>query len=212
MTATRPSFAPWDVRTAPRIVSAEESARRVRTFAAVEERAAAVLEAFAGSIDSDHGRTTLARHARHHAFHAELLRGRVADASGQAGDAVEDADIAAFLDAVGSATGADSAIELLTGVYRVLLPRAITAYTYFVRALGSDASDADQRWYDMILKDSFDAIRDGELLLQSLLGAGGEDAVQRSADRKAELEKHLVKTGGLVGPDSLGGNPKENAR
>jgi hypothetical protein len=213
MTAIRPSFAPWDVRTAPRIVSPEESARRVRVFAAVEERAAALLEAFAGTIDSDHGRTTLARHARHHAFHGELLRSRVADASGSAGDAVEDADVAAFLDAVAAPTGADSAIELLTGVYRVLLPRAITAYTYFLRALGGDASDSDQRWYDMILKDSFDAIRDGELLLQSLLGEGGESAVQRSADRKAELEKLMVKTGGLVGPDSLGGDSnKENAR
>ena len=212
MTATRPAFAPWDVRTAPRIVSPEESARRVRTFAAAEERAAQVLEAFAGSIDSEHGSATLARHARHHAFHAELLRERVADASGSKGDTAEDADVAAFLDAVAEPTGADQAIELLTGIYRVLLPRAISAYTYFVRALGSDATDADQRWYDMILKDSFDAVRDGELLLQSLLGEGGEAAVQRSADAKARLETLILKAGGLVGPDSLGGNPKENAR
>jgi hypothetical protein len=207
MTATRPAFAPWDVRTAPRIVSPEESARRVRTFATVEERAAQLLESFAGSIDSDHGSATLARHARHHAFHAELLRERVADASGTKGDAAEDAAVAAFLDAL----AADEAVAFLTGVYRVLLPRAIAAYTYFVRALGSDASDADQRWYDMILKDSFDAVRDGELLLQSLLLEGGEAAVQASADRKAQLENLILQAGGLVGPDSLGGNrTKEN--
>jgi hypothetical protein len=208
---TRPSFAPWDERTSPRIVSPEESARRVRAFAAVEEKASQLLDAFAGSMAEDHAQATLARHARHHAFHAELLRERVADASGSKGDAPDDADLAAFLDAVGEPKGADSAIELLTGVYRVLLPRAITAYTYFLTALGSDASDADQRWYEMILKDSFDSIRDGELLLQSLLLQAGEDGVQRSADRKAELEKLMVKAGGLVGPDSLGGN-KENAR
>ena len=59
MTATRPAFAPWDVRTSPRIVSPEESARRVRIFASVEEQAAQLLESFSGSIDSDHGRTTL---------------------------------------------------------------------------------------------------------------------------------------------------------
>lgn len=210
MTATRPAFAPWDVRTAPRILSAEESARRVRTFAAAEERAAQVLEAFAGSIDSEHGSATLARHARHHAFHAELLRERVADASGSKGDAAKDADVAAFLDAIAEPKGADQAIELLTGVYRVLLPRAISAYTYFVRALGADATDADQRWYDMILKDSFDAVRDGELLLQSLLGEGGEAAVQRSADAKARLETLILKAGGLVGPDSLGGKKETN--
>ena len=206
---TRPAFAPWDVRTAPRILSPEESARRVRTFAAVEERAAQLLEAFAGSVDSEHGQATLTRHARHHAYHAELLRSRVADASGAAGDTVEDPAVAAFLDALQG----DDAIDVLTGVYRVLLPRAISAYTYFVRALGGDAADADQRWYDLILKDLFDGVRDGELLLQSLLLEGGEAAVQRSADRKAQLETLMLTAGGLVGPDSLGGDTtKENAR
>lgn len=208
---TRQAFAPWDVRTAPRIVSPEESARRVRTFAAAEERAAALLEAFAASIDSDHGQATLARHAKHHAYHAELLRTRVADASGSAGDTAEDADVAAFLDALGEPKGADQAVEFLTGIYRVLLPRAISAYTFFVRALGSDAADADQRWYDLILKDLFDGVRDGELLLQSLLLEGGEGAVQRSADRRVQLENLMLKAGGLVGPESLGGT-KENAR
>jgi hypothetical protein len=208
MTATRPAFAPWDVRTAPRVLSPEESARRVRTFAAIEEKAGQLLEAFAGTgaVGSDHGSATLTRHARHHAYHAELLRSRVADASGAAGDTVEDAEVAAFVDAL---SGSD-AVDFLTGIYRVLLPRAISAYTYFLRALGGDAADSDQRWYDLILKDSFDAVRDGELLLQSLLLEGGDAAVQRSADRKAELEKHLVKTGGLVGPDSLGGAKESN--
>ena len=213
MTATRPSFAPWDERTSPRIVSAEESARRVRTFASVEERAAQLLDAFAGSMAEDHATSILQRHARHHAFHAELLRERVSDASGSKGDAVEDADVAAFLDAVGEPKDAGQAVEFLTGIYRVLLPRAITAYTYFLTALGSDASDADQRWYEMILRDAHDGIRDGELVLQSLLGQGGDDAVQRSADRRAQLETLILKAGGLVGPDSLGGNSnKENAR
>jgi hypothetical protein len=210
VTTTRPSFAPWDERTSPRILSPEESARRVRAFAAYEEKASQILEAFAPSMAEEHAQATLARHARHHAFHAELLRDRVADASGSKGDAADDADLAAFLDAVGEPKDAGQAVELLTGVYRVLVPRAITAYTYFLTALGADASDADQRWYEMILKDSFDSIRDGELLLQSLLGQGGDAAVQRSADRRAVLEAQMVKAGGLVGPDSLGGNPKEN--
>jgi hypothetical protein len=206
---TRPAFAPWDERTAPRILSADEAARRVRTFAAIEERAGQLLAAFAPSISEAHGQATLARHARHHEFHAEILRDRVADAAGSEGDRVDDADVAAFLDALGEPKDASQAVEFLTGIYRVLLPRAISAYTYFVRALGGDASDADQRWYDMILKDSFDGVRDGELLLQSLLA--GPEEVQRSADRRVQLETVMVKAGGLVGPDSLGGN-KENAR
>jgi hypothetical protein len=212
---TRPAFAPWDDRNLSRIVSPEESARRVRTFAAVEERAAQLLEAFAGAIGIPHAKATLERHARNHAFHAEVLRQRVADADGSAGDAVEDADVAAFLDAVAEPKDGAQAVELLTGVYRVLLPRAIAAYTYFLTALGADAADADERWYGLILKDLHDGIRDGELLLQSLLLDGGEAAAQRSADRRAQLETLILKAGGIVGPDSLGGattTSKETAR
>ena len=213
MTATRPTFAPWDDRTLSRIVSPEESARRVRTFAAVEERTAQVLEAFSATIAADHAKATLARHARNHAYHAELLRQRVADAAGSAGDTVEDADVAAFLDAVGEPKDAAQTVELLAGVYRVLVPRTIAAYTYFLTALGADAADADERWYGLILKDLHDSIRDGELLLQNLLLEGGEDAVKRAADRRAQLEALILKAGGIVGPDSLGGiTQKETTR
>ena len=213
MTTNRPAFAPWDERNLARILSAEESARRVRTLAAVEERAAQLLEAFAPSMAEPHAQATLARHAKHHAFHVEILRDRVADASGAEGDTIEDADVAAFVDAVAEPKDASQAIELLTGVYRVLVPRAITAYTYLLTALGSDAADADERWYQLILRDLHDGIRDGELLLQNLLGPEGEAGVRRSADRRAQLETLILKAGGLVGPDSLGGNrDKENAR
>ena len=213
MTTTRPQFAPWDDRSLSRIVSPEESARRVRTFAAVEERASQLLEAFSPTIEADHAKATLARHARHLAYHAEVLRQRVADASGSPGDTVEDADVAAFLDAVGEPKDAAQTVELLTGIYRVLLPRLTSAYTYFLTALGADAADADERWYGLIQKDIQDCLRDGELLLQNLLLVGGESAVKRAADRRAQLEALILKSGGIVGPDSLGGiTQKETTR
>jgi hypothetical protein len=134
-----------------------------------------------------------------------VLRQRVADAAGSAGDAVEDASVAAFLDAVGEPKDGAQAVEFLAGIYRVLVPRTITAYTYFLTALGADAADADERWYGLILKDLHDGIRDGELLLQTLLQEGGDDAVQRAADRREQLETLILEAGGIVGPDSLGG-------
>lgn len=212
----RPAFAPWDVRTSPRIVSSDESSRRLRIFAAVESRLATSLEAFAGVIAEDHAKGSLARHAKRHAWHAELFRSVLEDAdrSAAADAPIDDADVAAIVDAVLAPAGADRTVEFLTGVYRVLLPRQITAYTYFVRALGGDAADADERWFDFVMQDAYASIRDGELLLQSLLA--GPDEVQRSADRRAELEGLFVTAGGLVGPDSLGAlsatRSKENAR
>jgi hypothetical protein len=133
----------------------------------------------------------------------------MADAAGDKGDTIEDADVAAFIDAVAEPKDASQTIEFLTGVYRVLIPRKITAYTYFSRALGGDASDSDARWFDIIFSDEFDGIRDGELLLQSLLKTP-EDA-ERSANRRAQLEAQMVKVGGLVGPGTLGGSATKEA-
>lgn len=199
---SRPAFAPWDERVAPRSIPSDESARRIRTFAAVEERLAGLLDRFAGVIDEPHAKATLARHARQHAWHVGIFRDALEDSAGDT--AIDDPGVAAFLDAVGEPADAASTIEFLTGVYRVLIPRKIAAYTYFMRALGGDANDSDARWFEFMLKDEFDSLRDGELLLQSLLTAPG--AVERSARRRAQLEARMVELGGLVGAATLGGS------
>ena len=211
-TAARPAFAPWDQRVLPRILTNEESVRRLRTFASIEARLGKALTAFADIIEEPHAKATLARHGKHHEWHSFLFHHALADADGSTPtDApIEDADVAAFVDAVLEPKDASQTIEFLTGVYRVLLPRKVSAYTYYVRALGGDANDADARWLEFILKDEFDGVRDGELLLQSLLT--GDDDVQRSADRKAALEVLILKAGGIAGPSTLGGtDPKETA-
>lgn len=195
----RPHFTPWDERALPRAISAEESARRAGLFASIEERLASLLEERSAVLAGD-ASTILRRHARSLAWHATLLREQLSD--GADASAAPAPQVQAFLDALGSPSGADQAVELLTGVYRVALPRVIAAYTYWSRAIGSDAADSDARWFEFIMKDLFDAVRDGELVLQALLD--GDAAVQRSADRRVELETHLVAAGGLAGPDTLG--------
>jgi hypothetical protein len=208
---TRPAFAPWDERELPRIVTTEESARRLRTFHAIEVRLAKALDAWSAIIDEPHAKSTLARHAKHHDWHKSLFHHALADADGSSTDdaPIEDADVAAFVDAVLEPKDASQTIEFLTGVYRVLIPRKISAYTYYVRSLGGDANDADSRWFDLILKDEFDSVRDGELLLQSLLT--GDADVQRSADRRVVLESLILKAGGIVGPTTLGGPATKEA-
>lgn len=195
----RPHFTPWDERALPRAISAEESARRAGIFAVVEERISGLLEQWSTVLGGD-AATVLAKHAEHHKWHAALLREQLADG---ASVATPEGEVAAFLDALGAPDGAAQAIEFLTGIYRVALPRKIAAYTYWSRALGASASGSDARWFEFVFKDEFDSIRDGELVLQALLV--GDDEVQRSAARRAELEKYLVHAGGLAGPDTLGG-------
>jgi hypothetical protein len=196
----------------PRIVPTEETARRLRTFASIEARLAKALFAWSEIIEEPHAKSTLARHAKHHEWHSFLFHHALADADGNTPtDApIEDAKVAAAVDAVFAPTDAGQTIEFLTGVYRVLIPRKVSAYTYLLRALGGDANDSDARWFDFMLQDEFASIRDGELLLQSLLT--GDDDVQRSADRRAQLETLILDAGGLAGPQTLGGNvTKETA-
>ena len=196
----RPHFTPWDERALPRAISAEDSARRAGIFAAIEERLAGLLEEWAGVLDGD-ARTVLGRHARNHAWHAQILRNELSD--GAADPSPLPAQVAQLLDALAAPMVPGEALELLSGVYRVVLPWLIAGYTYWSRALGSAAADNDARWFEFVFKDCFDAVRDGELVLQALLD--GDAAVQRVADRRAQLETLLVSAGGLAGPDTLGG-------
>jgi hypothetical protein len=199
---TRPSFAPWDEREWPRLLSKDEGTRRVAAFAAVERRQAALCDEWASTVTESHLQTILRRHARHAAWHAHLWESAMSDSA-----PADDRDVVELLDKVADAKGAEQTIELLTGLYRVLVPRKVTAYTYYQRAIGTEDTEADWRWIELMLRDELDAVRDGELAIQTLLaspsssGAGG---VERSAARKAELEASIVRTGGLVGPDTLG--------
>ena len=210
MNPNRPHFAPWDEREWPRLLSTDEGARRVRIFAAVERKQAEILEQRAATLTEQHLQTTLKRHARHAAWHADLWEKHISDATAAPsnGSTTSEGDLSSFLDAIAT-TGSDGLVEFLTGIYRVLIPRKVTAYTYYQRAIGTEDSDADWRWIDFIMKDEFDAIRDGELTLQSLLTDAG--AVERASRRREELEQQMLKIGGLVGPDSLGMAPKAGA-
>lgn len=194
-------FAPWDERTLPRAISAEDAAGRARAFAEIERRVASILETLAESVDG-HARQTIARHARHHAWHAQLWEDNLSDATAPGGEAELDASTASLLEQIAAMVTSDSLIESLAAIYRVLIPRKVTAYTYYVRALGSAAADADSRWIEFIMKDEFDSVRDGELLLQSLLRS--DDDARTVAEVRNRLEPLMVSSGGLVGPGSIG--------
>ncbi|HMC05399.1 MAG TPA: hypothetical protein VKJ83_07990, partial [Actinomycetota bacterium] len=104
---------------------------------------------------------------------------------------------------------ADQTIEKLVGVYRVLLPRKIAAYTYHLAATSRITDGPTIRSLGFILEDETTGWRDGEMLLQSLLQT--DDEVVRAARRQAELETLITRAGGIAGPGSLGENPAVNA-
>ena len=114
-------------------------------------------------------------------------------------------EVAALLEAVIAPEAADQTIEKLTGVFRVLLPRKIAAYTYHLNATSSITDAPTQRSLKFILQDELDDWREGEMLLQSLITT--PEAAARAAARAAELEAIAVAAGGIAGPGTLGTSP-----
>jgi hypothetical protein len=163
----------------------------------------ALLDQWADRMPEPHARRTLERHAKHHSWHAQLWD-EIASETGAAVSGVTP-EVEAFLAAVEQG---DDPVDVLVGVIRVLLPRKVAAYTFHLRALGSGASDAAVRSIGFIMQDERDTLRDGELLLQSLITT--PDAVERAAARRITLENLILRAGGLAGPGTLGGQlPQE---
>jgi len=150
----------------------------------------------------------LGTHCYHHAWHADLWHKRLPELlemkperlTVPANDAME-----RFIAAMTEPEAPELTIEKLVGVYRVLIPRFIAAYTYH-RNNTSEITDAPTiRSINFILQDEFDDWRDGEMLLQSLIDDRAKAA--RAARRAEELEVLYLASGGIAGPGSLGEDP-----
>jgi hypothetical protein len=154
----------------------------------------------------------LADHASHHGWHSELWLDRLPRLAGVNPDqltAPGSHRMAAFVEAVGKPREPDQTIEKLVGVYRVVVPRTVVAYSTHL-LLASPLSDGPTiRCLQLILRDELDDWTEGERLLQSLLGDGPD--ARRAAAHQARLEALLIEAGGIgaapgaPGPAAPGG-------
>ncbi len=178
----------------------EETARSMGHHRWVELRLFETLGAWVPEVPEPDVKLCLGAHSHHHAWHAELWERRlpaVGDSSAERVTVPTGDAMAAFFGALAEAEGAQRTIEKLTGVYRVLLPRKIAAYT---RDLASATPVADApmiRALRLAITDEIEDWREGEALLQTLLV--GSEEVDRAASWQARLEGLLVGSGGLTG-------------
>jgi hypothetical protein len=213
--APRSAFAPWDRRELPGLFGVEESARRVGHYKWIEMRLFEVLGGWVATVPELDVKTTLGRHCYHHAWHAELWHKRLPELREMNPDRLTrpaNAELEAFVAALTEPEDRDLTIEKLVGVYRVLLPRKIAAYTYHLNATSRITDAPTIRSLGFVLADEETDWREGEMLLQSLIESGEE--VERAARRQAELETLMVRAGGIAGPGSAGGPvaPEEAVR
>jgi hypothetical protein len=203
--APRSPFAPWDRRELPGLFTVEESARRVGHYKWIEMRLFEVLGGWVATVPEVDVKITLGRHCYHHAWHAELWHKRLPELREMNPDRLcraPNAELEAFVEALTEPEAHDQTIEKLVGVYRVLLPRKIGAYTYHLNATSKITDAPTIRSLGFILEDELTDWREGEMLLQALIET--DEEVERAARRQSHLERLITRAGGIAGPGSLG--------
>ena len=147
----------------------------------------------------------LGTHCYHHAWHAELWHKRLPELREMNPERLTkpaNDEMVTFMAALTDPTDPAMTIEKLVGVYRVLVPHLMAAYTYH-RNNTSTITDAPTiRSLDFAIADDIADWRDGEMLLQSMILTA--DDVERAARHQAKLETLLVAAGGVTGPGSIG--------
>ena len=204
----RSAFAPWDRRALPGLFTVEETARRVGNYRWAEIKLFEALGGWVATVPELDVKMVLGRHCFHHAWHAELWTKRLPELREMNVDRMtvpaNDA-FATFMDAIREPEAKDQTIEKLVGVFRVLIPRTIAAYTYHRNGTSEITDSPTIRSLNHALADEYEDFTDGEMLIQSLLDT--PEKVERANARQLELEKLIVAAGGIAGPDSIGSQP-----
>jgi hypothetical protein len=204
----RSAFAPWDRRELPGLFGVVESARRVGNYKWIEMRLFEALGGWVATVPELDVKLVLGRQCYHHAWHAELWNKRLPELREMNTERLTEPPndaMVAFVDAVRDPEAPELTIEKLVGVYRVLIPRKIAAYTYHLNATSQITDAPTQRSLGFILQDEHADWTEGEMLIQSLIET--EDEVDRATRRQAELEKIVLRAGGIAGPGTLGEVP-----
>ena len=204
-TKPRAPFAPWDTRELPGKFDVEETARRVGNYKWVETKVFEALGGWVATVPELDVKLRLGTHCYKHAWHADLWHKRLPELREMNPDRLTlpaNDELVAFMDAVTEPEAPELTIEKLVGIYRVLIPHKIAAYTYH-RNNTSRITDAPTiRSLNHALADEIDDWQDGEMLLQSLITTA--DDADRAAAHHAKLEKLMVAAGGVTGPGSIG--------
>ena len=200
----RAPFAPWDRRELPGSFTVEETARRVGHYKWIEMKLFEALGGWIATVPELDVKMRLGTHCYHHAWHADLWHKRLPELREMNPDrlTVPAPGMEEFVAAMTEPEAQELTIEKLVGVYRVLIPHKIAAYTFHMNNTSTITDAPTIRNIKLILQDEFDDWRDGEMLIQSLVET--DDEVDRAVAHQARLEKLMLAAGGIAGPGSIG--------
>jgi hypothetical protein len=202
----RPAFAPWDRRELPGAFTVDETARRVGNYKWVEMRLFEALGGWVATVPELDVKMRLGTHCYKHAWHSELWHKRLPELREMNPDRLTvpaNEHIVEFMAGVTEPEEPGQTIEKLVGVYRVLIPHKIAAYTYHLNNTSTITDAPTIRSLRLVLNDELEDWRDGEMLLQSLIET--DEEIDRATSHQACLERIMLRAGGIAGPGSIGG-------
>jgi hypothetical protein len=180
----------------------EEQAHRIGHHIWLETRLFEVLGGWITVVSEPEAKVCLASHSRHHAWHAELWHKQLPAVPHLPADQLVAPAHAQLAAALGVLAGAetdgggaepdsgDGTLTRLVGMYRVVVPRVITAYRRDLES-ASPISDAPMlHTLRHLLSDEIEDWREGEQLIQSL--ARTSEAVDRAGAHQARIEKLIA--------------------
>lgn len=202
MSENRPA---WVRPEFPSVFSVDETARRAGNYKWLEMRLFETMGGWVALAPELEVKVMMGNHCYHHAFHAEMWHKRLPQLREMNPERLTAAPNPAmdhFVTQMSQPLEAGSSIEWLVGMYRVLLPSLIGAYTYHLNNTSSMTDGPTMRVLELCLNDDMTEWREGEMLLQSLLI--DDSSIDLATSRQADLMKLLRGAGGVTGPGSSG--------
>ncbi|MDG2112897.1 MAG: hypothetical protein P8N02_09830 [Actinomycetota bacterium] len=201
----REPFAPWDRRALPGLFDVDETARRVGHYLWTETKLFEAMGGWVATVPELDIKMRLGTHCYHHAWHADLFLKRLPELREMKPERLSvppnDAMVK-FIEAMTEPEAPELSIEKLVGVYRVLIPHKIAAYTYHRNGTSEITDMPTVRILDFILQDEFNDWREGEMLIQSMIET--DEEIERAAAHQVQLEKLMLAAGGIAGPGTIG--------
>lgn len=175
-------------------IDLERSARAAGAHRWAENRMFEILGGWVASTPEPEAKLLLDRHSQHHAWRALQWWDRLpvlADVDRDALCVAPEGPAAPALDAL---AGVEGTAGRLAGAYRVVLPRMWTDYRRHGTLADPVADGSTLRTLAIVGADLATDWREGEAVLQELIGGGGDagPAVRAAADAAGRIEAALV--------------------
>ncbi|HEY6318109.1 MAG TPA: hypothetical protein VI462_09520 [Acidimicrobiia bacterium] len=169
----------------------DATAARVSDACWRERAAFAVLGGWVPTVPEPAAKLLVARHSRHHGWHAELLaevRPVFRAHDGATEPVPLDERWVGALDVVRGAPDLPT-VERLAGVYQVLVPRLLADYDRLLDATSVWSDGPVARRLRLIVDDERHALSEGLVVLEGLLDGDADRAARRRAEVEARLPR-----------------------